>query len=280
MPRFISIDSLAAVRIGSLWVPANKIPEALARYTRVLFCMTGVSDQPYAFRGSATALKWKEHHLLFCCRHQFIDFDPQDVVIPIDKVGKILVSGSAFTEIISQSRNSDEEILDICSMSFSPKDYGATNVERNFFDIKSADVWNGDRESTFMVFGYPASLRNLGFEDSSGALNNINTMMVVASATYGRASNAKHTHSIQLQRTGDWSSDGLSGGPVFHLGQDAQGFYCGFAGLVTRGSDTSDHLHFVDVRTMRDFFIFQENKVRTSGHRPTAAASAGAVSKA
>jgi hypothetical protein len=56
-----------------------------------------------------------------------------------------------------------------------------------------------------------------------------------------------------MMRTGDYSSDGLSGGPVFHLGQDAQGFYCGFASVILRGSESSDMIHFLDVRLMLQF---------------------------
>jgi hypothetical protein len=56
-----------------------------------------------------------------------------------------------------------------------------------------------------------------------------------------------------MHRKGDYASDGLSGGPVFHLGQDAQGFYCGFAGVVLRGSDTSNLIQFLDVRVMLQF---------------------------
>jgi hypothetical protein len=38
-----------------------------------------------------------------------------------------------------------------------------------------------------------------------------------------------------------------------HLGQDAQGFYCGFAGIVLRGSESSNLIHFLDVRVMLQF---------------------------
>jgi hypothetical protein len=75
----------------------------------------------------------------------------------------------------------------------------------------------------------------------------------VTSAKYRSASRAASVHSIELHRKGDYGSDGLSGGPVFHLGQDAQGFYCGFAGVVLRGSNTSNLIHFLDVRVMLQF---------------------------
>jgi hypothetical protein len=61
-----------------------------------------------------------------------------------------------------------------------------------------------------------------------------------------------------MQRSGDYTSDGLSGATVYHVGEDARGFYCGFAGLVIRGSETSDILHFIDPRAMYPFFRHHE----------------------
>jgi hypothetical protein len=74
-------------------------------------------------------------------------------------------------------------------------------------------------------------------------------------------SRAASVHSIEMMRTGEYGSDGLSGGPVFHLGQDAQGFYCGFAGVILRGSDSSNTIHFLDVRLMLQFLKRQKNEV-------------------
>src|SRR5258708_4832032 len=79
----------------------------------------------------------------------------------------------------------------------------------------------GDPKSTFVLFGYPTSLRNVDYHSTSIAVKQI-----VTSAKYRSASCAASVHSIEMIRTGDYGSDGLSGGPVFHLGQDAQGFYC------------------------------------------------------
>ena len=51
-------------------------------------------------------------------------------------------------------------------------------------------------------------------------------------------------------------SDGLSGGAVFHLAEDARGFYCGFAGIVLRGGDSTNIIHFMDPRLIKQFFLF------------------------
>jgi hypothetical protein len=124
-------------------------------------------------------------------------------------------------------------------MRYIPENYGDENVERGFFELVEADAWKGNSDSTFMLFGYPTSLRKVDYETPSIAVKQI-----VAGGKYRSSSRAASVHSIEMVRTGDHGSDGLSGGPVFHVGQDAQGFYCGFAGVILRGSDTSRNIDF------------------------------------
>jgi hypothetical protein len=180
----------ACIRTGSIWYPVRSLSAALARHTKLVFCLTGSEAHPYS-------------------------------------------------------------LLD-------PAKYGPSRVELGFFDIKGADVWSGDPQTTFLVFGYPTSLRSVEIDDVSGALAGLKVKMIATSATYDQTFRATGVHAIKLQRSGDYSSDGLSGGTVYHVGEDAQGIYCGFAGLVIRGGETSDILHFIDARAIYAFFQHQD----------------------
>ena len=137
-----------------------------------------------------------------------------------------------------------------------------------FFDIKGTDVWNGDPQTTFLVFGYPTSLRSVQIDDVSGALAGLTFKMIATSATYDQTSRAAGVHAVKMQRSGDYTSDGLSGGTVYYVGEDARGFYCGFAGLVIRGGETSDILHFIDARAIYSFFKHQEWLLQNKGPAP------------
>jgi hypothetical protein len=178
------IGANAVIRIGSVLVPVDRLAESLARFTKLVFCLTDSTAHPYSFRGSATALKHKSQPLLFCCNHQIADAAPNDVVIPVDKQGLILVSGSRFVRLSARPDLAGEEMLDVCAMHFDPANYGETGLERGFFDIKGADVWSGEPQTTFLVFGYPTNLRNLLIDDISGALTEIKVKMTVTSARY------------------------------------------------------------------------------------------------
>jgi hypothetical protein len=95
--------------------------------------------------------------------------------------------------------------------------------------------------------------------------------MIATAASYVEASQASGLHAIRM-RSGDYTSDGLSGGTVYHVGEDAHGFYCGFAGLVIRGSETSDILHFIDPRAIYPFFGIKNglrNKILAPKRRQT-----------
>jgi hypothetical protein len=194
------VPSDASIRVGPILLPVRNLPAALARHTKLVFCLTGSEDHPYSIRGSATGLKFQDRHLLFCCGHQIADIAPRDVVIPLDKEGRRLISGQRMVNLdphVEQLRG--EEILDVRAMRFDPAKYGPSWIDLGFFDIKGADVWNGDPETTFLVFGYPTSLRSVEIDDISGALSGLKVKMIANSATYHQASKATGVHAMLVR---------------------------------------------------------------------------------
>lgn len=240
--------SATAVRIGKVWVQSREVEKSLARYAKLIFCITGSNEHPYTLRGSATALRTGKHCVLFCCRHQIKGFQPDDVTIPVDKDGKTLISGSQFIWINLDEHNKDEEFLDLCAMVYDIPKYKEPNLEFSFFDLLESDCWNGDTGSQFYILGYPTNLRDVDYD-----IPNIAVKQIVTSAKYMGRSHASGLHQIQMTRTALFSSDGLSGAPVFHISRDGRGFFVGLAGVIVRGSDTSDFLHFLDVRILLRF---------------------------
>ena len=238
-----------SVRVGRVWIPGKQVEQTLARYAKLLFCLNHSVDHPYSLLGSATAIRWKSQCLLFCCHHQIRNYAPDDVVIPTDKMGETLISGSAVIWQEPDGANFGEEYLDIRAMRFDPENYSVPNLELSFFDLYDVDCWKRELEADFFLFGYPTSLRNVDYDKPS-----IDVQQIVTSAKYVGPSSAEGVHRIQMSRTKGFSSDGLSGGPVFHLASDASGFFVGFAGVMIRGSDTSDIIHLIDAGHILKFF--------------------------
>jgi hypothetical protein len=117
----------SAIRIGKLWVPGRQAEAALANYTKQTFCLTGHEQCPYAFLGSATALRFADKCFVLWCKYQTRDYAPNDVTIPI-KGGTILVSGSRLLFATEDHRNADEDF------------------------------------AAFYLFGYPTELRSVDYE--------------------------------------------------------------------------------------------------------------------
>jgi hypothetical protein len=187
--------------------------------------------------------------MLFCCQHQIKGYQPSDVVISSDQTGTVLISGSSFVSRTETAADSSEEYLDVCAIRFETEKYGIQNLDSAFLDVRKEDCWKGTTGSAFYLFGYPSSLRQVDYEKP-----HIDVRHVVTSARYCAASAAEGVHRIEMTRTGSFSSDGLSGGIVFHISEDNHGFYAGFAGMILRGSDGSEFLHFIEAGYFLYFF--------------------------
>jgi hypothetical protein len=238
----------STVRVGQVWIQSRNVEQCLARYAKLIFCTTGSNDHPYSLVGSSTAIRYGKQCLLFCCQHQIQQFRPDEITIPVDKSGKILISGSQFLWIERDDKNKDEDFRDLCAMIYDTENYGEPNLEFSFFGLTEKECWKGDTAAQFYLFGYPTSLRNVDYE-----IPHISVKQVVVSAVYSGRSHSLGLHRIEMTRTAEFSSDGLSGGPVFHISKDQKGFYAGLAGIVIRGSDTSNFLHFIDARLVFSF---------------------------
>ena len=81
----------------------------------------------------------------------------------------------------------------------------------------------------------------------------MNFLTVVVSGRHCQASQASWVHEAKMIRTEKFPADGMSGGPVFHIGRDAQGLFIGLAGTIMRGSATSETFHFIDTGFLRQF---------------------------
>ncbi len=118
---FIERTGDSAIRVGRILVSAKALPDALARYSRLLFCLNNSGQHPYSLGGTATGLRWQNRCMLFWCSHQTIGYPPNDVVVPLDKDGKFPIFGSTFVHIVPALSRSDEEFYDLCGMHYIPE---------------------------------------------------------------------------------------------------------------------------------------------------------------
>ncbi|MBR1216879.1 hypothetical protein JQ557_02670 [Bradyrhizobium sp. U87765 SZCCT0131] len=229
-----------AVRIGKLWVPSRQAEATLAKYTKQIFCLTGNENYPYSFRGSATTVRIADRCFALWCRHQVRDFTPDNVTIPIED-GTVLVSGSSLLSVEEDDGNADEEFKDICAAEFLVENYKSPKLEKAFFPLMEEDVWRGNSDANFYLFGYPSELRSIDYEEAR-----LHLQQAVTSAEYNGASQARYLHSLKITGKKSFTQDGLSGGPVYHVAKGRDGFCIGLAGIIVRGGN--HNVHFVDIR--------------------------------
>jgi hypothetical protein len=230
----------SAVRIGRLWVPGRQAETMLANYTKQTFCLTGHEQYPYSFLGSATAVRFADRCFLLWCRHQTRDYAPNDVTIPIEG-GTILVSGSRLLFVNEDQDSADEEFKDLYAMEFVVENYKSPNLESAFFPLREDDAWKGNVDANFYLFGFPTELRSVDYD-----MPHVHVRQVVTSADYNGPSHARYLHSLKITGKKSFTQDGLSGGPVYHIAKDQDGFHIGLAGIMVRGGN--DYVHFIDVR--------------------------------
>jgi hypothetical protein len=181
----------------------------------------------------------------------------QENIIPIEG-GKTLVSGSRLLFVSEHESNADEDYKDLCATEFVIEDYGSPNLEANFFRLHEEDVWQGNADAPFYLFGFPTELRSVDYE-----LPHVHVQQVVTSAEYEGKSHAQYLHSLKITGKKSFAQDGLSGGPVYHLARGKDGHHVGLAGIIVRGGN--HHVHFIDVRFILSLLRSAQPGVRRMG---------------
>ncbi len=228
------------VRIGSLWYDPANVEHVLHRYCKHLFIHTGSTQFPYQFFGSGTAIKYGDRHFVFCCGHQIDTVSPDNVAIYIKSENSTATASLLLRPNITAD-NSDTDWIDVRALEYIVKNYKIPNLSREFFSVDTDVSWPASSTGRFLLFGYPTERQDVDYEEP-----HIRAHVVEVGAIYDGPSNSPHVHRVKMDRKIAFQADGMSGGPVFYLGRAAGSFFVGFAGIIIRGSATSEIIHFVD----------------------------------
>jgi hypothetical protein len=165
------------------------------------------------------------------------------------------IGGGVFHSILPDTRNDDEEFTDVCAIEFEPDKYKIENLRCEFFPVLPDECWPSNSLDHLIVFGSPTDLKDWRFSEGETQFKLIEmnvTTVVVMGRHYGD-SHARFVREAKMQRNNSFRADGMSGGPVFHLGRDASGFFVGLAGMIQRGGATSDNFRFIAPSFLRKF---------------------------
>jgi len=251
-----SIVGKSAIRIGDLVIPASSVESTLHRYAKALVCLNDHADFPYSIRGSMTSLRLRDRYFSIFCKHQISGFSPGQVgQFPRAEGGKFFICGGIFRDVLEDESNKDEEFSDVCAFEYNLAKYSMMNMHSEFFSVVENDCWPSNTLGHFILFGLPANIQNLkvSCSDLDTKLEEINFSTVVVTGNHVGRSHARWVQAGEMRRKASFDADGMSGGPVFHLGRDSRGYFVGLAGMIMRGSSSSNRFHFVDSDFLRQF---------------------------
>ncbi|QGM44538.1 hypothetical protein [Methylocystis heyeri] len=261
--RLLSFDEYLAgkaVRIGRLWCSPRSVETTLHRHCKKI---VGVTDMGYGYPGSSTAVAFEKRCLLFCCGHQIGSFNPDQIGIWPSYNREWIITGNSMVIAEASQQIEYDELIDVRSFNFPVESYEIPSLRSEFFDIQESEIWKPGRERVFIVYGYPTEFQDIGFDEDSGENTHVHARCMQTTGFYDGPSNAPHVHRLTMSRRGSFDADGMSGGTVFYLGVDGNGFFVGLAGMIIRGSRTSNIIHFIEVSAIKLFasHVASKNKI-------------------
>jgi hypothetical protein len=229
-----------SVRIGDLIVPGKSVERVLQKYCKHPFIQSGDPKFPYQFFGSGVGIKVEGRHFVFCCGHQIDQFNPETVTIrsaPTD----VTISGSRLIKPTLTDENRDADWVDVRAIEYEVDRYGIANLSQEFFAINGNNIWPSSDAGIFILYGYPTERQDINYE-----IPHITARATTVKGRYDGASASPHVHRIKMDRKTIFDADGMSGGAVFYLGENTDGYFIGFAGMIMRGGARSDYIHFIE----------------------------------
>jgi hypothetical protein len=151
-----------------------------------------------------------------------------------------ITASSLFAPTVTEE-NSDSDWIDVRAFEYKIENYEIQNLATEFFPAADKRIWPAESRGNFFVFGYPSERQDIDYEKP-----HIQAHVVEVGGTYDGPSHSPYVHRLKMDRKEKFDADGMSGGPVFYIGGKAGTYFAGLAGIVIRGSRTSDILHFIE----------------------------------
>jgi hypothetical protein len=248
--NLLGLTNALSVQIGTIWRDSMTLENALHKFCKHIFVLTGDEQFPYNFRGSGAAVKIAGRHFLFCCRHQIGDCRPDQIAIRLSHENRIMSASTMRWPAIVRG-DEDDDSVDFVVFEFFLENYPAPNLTSEFFPLEEERIWpTGSVRLPFMIFGYPTERQLIDYEASR-----LQARSLEVPGVYDGGTNSPHLHRVKMQRDKPFDADGLSGGPIFYVGGSPGNYFAGFVGITARGSATSDYLHFIAAHHLIDIAL-------------------------
>ena len=236
-----------SIRIGSIQHPASKADDALRRYCKHLFMNSDFPGYPHFFRGSATVISVGGRYFLFCCGHQLARSEPEQVAFRPEG-SNVTASPSHLLRPKRNEENADSDHADVAAFEYRIANY-AYPLSSEFFPVADEAIWPRNANGRYCAIGFPDERQSFMGDDEP----QFTARRLIVGANYDGASSEPYLHRLKLDEK--VSSRGMSGGPVFYTGRIGVSFFIGWAGMIIRGGDDSEYLHFLSAQHLIEMVL-------------------------
>jgi hypothetical protein len=151
-----------SVRLNNLLIPVRDVASALARFTLSLVAANDNHAFPISLVGSCVAIKYKEHYLALCTRHQLKNWDLERIALLTDDGKHAITSGGVrhFNEI------NETEFNDLVAFNFIIPCCEQPFLQERFFDFRELPPdATSDQIVCLIASGYPFYDQDFDFEN-------------------------------------------------------------------------------------------------------------------
>lgn len=210
----------------------------LGNFCRPLIVLNDDPAHPYSFRGSSVLLEHKGNFLCIATRHQIDKIDPEIIGIYIDGAQRI-ITASSFNYISYNDKNNERYEEDICIFSFLKSEYDVPNFKSYFFRFEEK-LWEEMRAAHLIAYGYPYEFREVDY-----GVPRVHERQIMMGGRYEHRVGASNLHLAHFEAGLEFDADGLSGGPIFRISGNADGFVVELAGVILHGGRKSTAIRFL-----------------------------------
>lgn len=238
---------LTSVDFNGLIVPANSLPGVIEKYCEpALFYSENMGEDFLTKSGSLFKIKYKRRYFAICSRHQVLGqfYDHENLVIHNHDSRRFLTAHRA---IFAEGGDSEAEDFDALLYEYTDVVQQGRLKNIYWYDLTS-EIGRDSIGETKLAFtiGYPGEFNSIDHETSH--------YHVVPRSVFGNPVKSRIAGRLAFKPIAPirFEPAGMSGGPVFGLELDSDGYRARLVGILTNAS--KERFNFISINRMKWMF--------------------------
>lgn len=226
------------IKMGNIWIPPSAFEQFIGSSVRLV--VNEVPNNPdmlgyLGLGGSATLIRNGKTPFICMTSHQLTEELPLDEAVESVRIGSInsgVLDNITFNQMVSVRERNGEELDDIIFLRPNPEDELYASEYPHYFPLQR--LTGKHTKARFVYVGYPFEFsKNL--YDEAGKSTSIEAVTVLKDCELNKDFKSDLQHFNHFTYEDDGSElNGISGGAVFGLLKNTDGFEGFLCGVITR----------------------------------------------